>query len=122
MWAQECGNIYPLVAPPGSGDLGYDIGELLEATGKTPIDLVKAGENFYSSLGFAPLPETFWQRSLFVNPRDREVLCHASAWDIDNNDDVRIKMCTTVSSEKRRVGNWLVRTGRFRGDQYNSKK
>src|SRR3546814_466346 len=93
MWAQEWGNIYPLVAPPGSGDLSYDIGELLEAKGKAPIDMVKAGENFYSSLGFAPLPETFWKRSLFVKPRDREVICHASAWDIDNKDDVRIKMC-----------------------------
>src|SRR3546814_15136691 len=64
MWAQEWGNIYPLVAPAGSGDLGYDIGDLLKAKGKTPLDMVRAGENFYSSLGFAPLPETFWKRSL----------------------------------------------------------
>ncbi|MBB5705281.1 M2 family metallopeptidase [Sphingopyxis panaciterrulae] len=99
MWAQEWGNIYPLVAPPGSGDLGYDIGDLLQAKGKTPLDMVKAGENFYSSLGFAPLPETFWKRSLFVKPADREVICHASAWDIDNKDDVRIKMCTKVNAD-----------------------
>jgi len=99
MWAQEWGNIYPLVAPPGSGDLGYDIGELLQAKGKTPLDMVKAGENFYSSLGFAPLPATFWKRSLFVKPADREVVCHASAWDIDNKDDVRIKMCTKVNAD-----------------------
>ena len=99
MWAQEWGNIYPLVAPAGSGDLGYDIGDLLKAKGKTPLDMVKAGENFYSSLGFAPLPETFWKRSLFVKPADREVVCHASAWDIDNKDDVRIKMCTKVNSD-----------------------
>ncbi len=99
MWAQEWGNIYPLVAPAGSGDLGYDIGDLLKAKGKTPLDMVKAGENFYSSLGFAPLPETFWKRSLFVKPADREVVCHASAWNIDNKDDVRIKMCTKVNSD-----------------------
>src|SRR3546814_16704181 len=137
MWAQECGNIYPLVAPPGSGDLGYDIGELLEAKGKTPIDMVKAGENFYSSLGFAPLPETFWKRSLFVKPRDREVICHASAWDIDNKDDVRIKMCTKVNaddfitihhelghnrSEERRVGKEWVMTCRSRWSLYHKKK
>jgi peptidyl-dipeptidase A len=99
MWAQEWGNIYPLVAPPGSGDVGYDIGELLAAKGKTPLDMVKYGEGFYSSLGFAPLPETFWTRSMFLKPADREVICHASAWDIDNKDDLRIKMCIKVNSD-----------------------
>jgi len=98
MWAQEWGTIYPLVAPKGAGDLGYDIGDLLKAQGRTPIDMVKAGEGFYSSLGFAPLPETFWKRSMIVKPADREVICHASAWDVDNKDDVRIKMCTKVDS------------------------
>lgn len=99
MWAQEWGNIYPLVAPVGAGDLGYDIGDLLKAKGKGPLDMVKAGENFYSSLGFAPLPETFWTRSMFTKPADREVVCHASAWDIDNKDDIRIKMCTKVNAD-----------------------
>ncbi|WP_227340210.1 M2 family metallopeptidase [Sphingopyxis sp. P8] len=99
MWAQEWGNIYPLVAPPGTGDLGYDIGELLEAKGKGPIDMVKIGENFYSSLGMEPLPETFWTRSMFTKPADREVVCHASAWDIDNKDDIRIKMCIKVNAD-----------------------
>lgn len=99
MWAQEWGNIYPLVAPKGSGDLGYDIGELLEKQGKKPMDMVKIGEGFYSSLGMAPLPETFWQRSMFTKPRDREVVCHASAWDIDNKDDIRIKMCIKVNAD-----------------------
>ena len=98
MWAQEWGNIYPLVAPAGSGDVGYDIGALLEAQGKGPLEMVKIGEGFYSSLGFAPLPETFWQRSQFTKPADREVVCHASAWDIDNKDDIRIKMCIKVNA------------------------
>jgi peptidyl-dipeptidase A len=98
MWAQEWGNIYPLVAPAGAGDLGYDIGDLLKAQGRTPIDMVKAGEGFYSSLGFAQLPETFWKRSMIVKPADREVICHASAWNVDNKDDIRIKMCTKVDS------------------------
>jgi len=93
MWAQEWGNIYPLVAPEGAGDLGYDLTELIEAKGMSELDMVKAGENFFSSLGFEPLPQTFWERSLFVKPADREVQCHASAWNIDNVDDIRIKMC-----------------------------
>ena len=99
MWAQEWGNIYPLVAPEGSGDLGYDIGELLEAQGKEPLDMVKTGEGFFSSLGFEPLPETFYERSMFTKPADREVVCHASAWDIDNKDDIRIKMCIKVNAD-----------------------
>ncbi len=99
MWAQEWGNIYPLVAPEGAGDLGYDIGELLEEQGKGPLDMVKIGEGFYSSLGFEPLPETFWERSMFTKPADREVVCHASAWDVDNKDDIRIKMCIKVNAD-----------------------
>ncbi|MFO6447563.1 M2 family metallopeptidase [Erythrobacter sp. NE805] len=99
MWAQEWGNIYPLVAPAGAGDVGYDIGELLTAQGKDPIAMVKYGEGFYSSLGFKPLPETFWQRSQFTKPADREVVCHASAWDVDNKDDIRIKMCIKVNAD-----------------------
>lgn len=99
MWAQEWGNVYPLVAPQGAGDLGYDIGDLLKAQGKKQLGMVKAGEGFYSSLGFDPLPGTFWTRSMITKPTDREVICHASAWDVDNKDDIRIKMCTKVNSE-----------------------
>ncbi|MGC4251910.1 MAG: M2 family metallopeptidase [Sphingobium sp.] len=99
MWAQEWGNIYDIVAPKGAGDLGYDIGDLLAAKGYDPVKMVKAGEGFYSSLGFKPLPQTFWDRSQIVKPRDRDVVCHASAWDLDNKDDIRIKMCTKVNSD-----------------------
>ena len=99
MWAQEWGNIYDIVAPKGAGDIGYDIGDLLEKKGYTPEKMVRAGERFYTSLGFAPLPATFWTRSQITRPRDREVICHASAWDVDAKDDLRIKMCTKVNSE-----------------------
>lgn len=99
MWAQEWGNIYDVVAPKGAGDVGYDTGELLKAKGYDPIKMVKAGEGFYSSLGFAPLPKTFWERSQITKPADREVICHASARDIDNLDDIRIKMCTKVNGD-----------------------
>ncbi len=103
MWAQEWGNIYPLVAPEGAGDLGYDLTELIAAEGMSEIDMVKAGENFFSSLGFEALPPTFWERSLFVKPADREVQCHASAWDIDNKDDIRIKMCIKKNGDDFKV-------------------
>ena len=99
MWAQEWGNIYDIVAPKGAGDLGYDTGELLKAKAYDPVKMVKQGEGFYSSLGFAPLPETFWARSQIVKPADREVICHASAWDLDSQDDLRIKMCTKVNGD-----------------------
>ena len=99
MWGQAWGNIYDVVAPKGAGDIGYDIGDLLTAKGYDPVKMVRTGEGFYSSLGFAPLPETFWARSQITKPRDREVVCHASAWDIDNKDDLRIKMCTKVNSD-----------------------
>ena len=93
MWAQEWGNIYPLVAPRGAGDVGYDLTKLIEQKKLDPVAMVKVGEGFFSSLGFAPLPASFYSRSMFVKPEGREVVCHASAWDLDNKDDVRIKMC-----------------------------
>jgi peptidyl-dipeptidase A len=99
MWAQEWGKIYDLVAPKGAGDVGYDLTELLARHKYTPEKIVRTGESFFSSLGFAPLPESFWKRSMITAPRDREVVCHASAWDVDNVEDLRIKMCTKVNSD-----------------------
>jgi peptidyl-dipeptidase A len=98
IWAQEWGNIYPLVAPPNA-DPGYSLTDILKKRKMAPLDMVRAGERFYTSLGFAPLPKTFWERSLFVRPRDREVVCHASAWDVDFVEDVRIKMCIEPNAE-----------------------
>ncbi|TNE60376.1 MAG: peptidase M2 family protein [Sphingomonadales bacterium] len=99
MWAQEWGNIYPLVAPEGAGDIGYDVTDLIEKKGYDEKAMVRVGEQFFSSLGFEALPETFWERSQFVKPSDREVVCHASAWDIDNVDDLRIKMCIKKNAD-----------------------
>ncbi|MET0271883.1 MAG: M2 family metallopeptidase [Phenylobacterium sp.] len=98
MWAQEWGNIYDVVAPK-TAKSSYDLDKLLVAHGYDPIKMVKTGEGFYSSLGFEPLPKTFWERSLITRPRDREVVCHASAWDVDDKQDIRIKMCTKVTAE-----------------------
>ena len=98
MWAQEWENIYPLVSPKDA-DPGYDLTAILKAKHTQPLDIVRYGEHFFTSLGFAPLPKTFWERSLFVKPRDREVVCHASAWDVDQADDVRIKTCIEITAE-----------------------
>jgi peptidyl-dipeptidase A len=99
MWAQQWSEIYEIVAPKGVGDLGYNLTTLLTNKNYDPIKMVKTGEAFYTSLGLAPLPQTFWERSMFTKPRDREVVCHASAWDIDNKDDLRIKMCIKVNAD-----------------------
>jgi peptidyl-dipeptidase A len=129
MWAQEWGNIYDIVAPtdpklsqfkpldleaalkqqiaakdPAAApafvdrtDLSSDHGHAAQlAAGR---DMVQYGQSFFTSLGFAPLPKTFWQRSQFVHPRDRDVVCHASAWDVDSVDDLRVKMCIEVSDD-----------------------
>jgi peptidyl-dipeptidase A len=98
MWAQTWDNIYDLVAPPASGT-SYDLTGILQEKGFDSIRMVKTGEAFFSSLGFAELPSTFWERSLFTKPRDRDVVCHASAWDIDEKDDLRIKMCIDINAE-----------------------
>jgi peptidyl-dipeptidase A len=98
IWAQDWTNIYPLVAPAKS-DAGFSLSDLLVRRKTSPTDMVRIGERFYTSLGLAPLPQTFWERSLFVRPKDREVVCHASAWDIDYEADVRIKMCIEPTAE-----------------------
>ncbi|KFE70280.1 Peptidyl-dipeptidase A precursor [Hyalangium minutum] len=98
MWSQEWANIYPLVEPyPGQASL--DVTAALKSQGYDPIKMVKTGESFFTSLGLKPLPQTFWERSQFTKPRDREVVCHASAWDVTFNNDLRIKMCIKPTEE-----------------------
>ena len=129
MWAQEWGNIYDIVAPTDPKFSAFKMYDLEAALKKqiattdpaaapafsTTLDptsdafhtadlaagkaMARYGERFYTSLGFAPLPDTFWQRSQFIKPRDREVVCHASAWDVDNVDDLRVKMCIKVDAD-----------------------
>ena len=98
MWAQDWDNIYPLLAP-ANADPGYDLTALLKKRNTDWKQMVKYGEGFFTSLGFAPLPATFWERSLFLKPKDRDVVCHASAWDIDSLNDVRLKMCIQITGE-----------------------
>jgi peptidyl-dipeptidase A len=102
IWSQEWNNVYSLMdspKPPAS----YDLTKILADRKTDPRGMVKYGESFFTSLGFAPLPKTFWERSLFTKPADRDVVCHASAWDVDSKDDLRVKMCIQIREEDFRV-------------------
>ena len=98
MWGQDWGNIYDIVQPTGAG-LGYDLSAALATHGYDAVKMVHVADHWYQSIGFAPEPATFWERSLITRPRDREVICHASAWDIDAKDDIRLKACITVTAD-----------------------
>jgi peptidyl-dipeptidase A len=98
MWAQEWGNVYPLVEPY-QGQPSLDVEAAMKAQGWDSLKMVKTGEAFFSSVGFAPLPPSFWERSMFAKPKDRDVVCHASAWDVTFSGDLRIKMCIKANEE-----------------------
>ena len=102
MWAQSWDNLYPILKPAGL-EKGEDLTALLEERKTSAVEMTRYAEGFYTSLGMRKLPETFWERSLLTKPRDREVVCHASAWDLDGKDDVRVKMCITPTFEDFRV-------------------
>jgi peptidyl-dipeptidase A len=98
IWAQEWNNIYPLMDSP-KPEQSYDLTKILQDRKTDARGMARYGEGFFTSLGFAPLPKTFWERSLFTKPADRDVVCHASAWDVDSKDDLRIKMCIQITQE-----------------------
>jgi peptidyl-dipeptidase A len=98
MWAQEWANIYPLVEP-NKGQPSLDVSAALSRQKWDATRMVKTGERFFTSLGLKPLPASFWERSMLVKPRDREVVCHASAWDVTMSNDLRIKMCIKPTEE-----------------------
>lgn len=98
MWAQSWDNLYPMLVPhPDEPSL--DVTAALKAAEHDPISMVKTAESFFTSLGLDPLPSTFWERSMFTKPDDRDVVCHASAWDVELDDDSRIKMCIEIDEE-----------------------
>ena len=100
MWGQSWSNIYDLVYTEESQQNSVNVSKIIEEKGLDEIDMVKYAEDFFLSIGFEPLPDTFWERSLFVKPRDRSVVCHASAWNLDPaNNDLRIKMCIEKNEE-----------------------
>jgi len=98
IWAQEWNNVYDLMDSPKSPQ-SFDLTKILQDRKTDARGMVRYGEAFFTSLGFAPLPKTFWERSLFTKPADRDVVCHASAWDVDAKDDLRVKMCIQIREE-----------------------
>ncbi len=98
MWAQEWNNIFDLVVPFPS-EPSLDVSKRLKSENWDALKMVRQGEHFFTALGFDALPKTFWERSLFTRPRDREVVCHASAWDVTWSGDLRIKMCIEPTEE-----------------------
>lgn len=98
IWSQEWNNVYALMDSPKPAQ-SYDLTKTLQDRKTDAKGMVKYGEGFFTSLGFAPLPKTFWERSLFTKPADRDVVCHASAWDVDSKDDLRVKMCIQIREE-----------------------
>jgi peptidyl-dipeptidase A len=102
MWAQEWAPLYDLLEPyPGLADL--DVDGTLKTKDYSPQEMTRSAENFYVSLGMARLPDTFWTRSQFSKPQDRDVQCHASAWGMDGGNDLRIKMCINQTYDELRV-------------------
>lgn len=98
VWAQEWGNLYELLEPvPGVAQ--FDLDGTLESQGWDEIRMTRVAENFFVSLGMPPLPDSFWERSLFRKPQDRDVVCHASAWPMDGGDDVRLKQCIEPTAQ-----------------------
>jgi peptidyl-dipeptidase A len=98
IWAQEWNNVYELMDSPKPAQ-SYDLTKILQDRHTDARGMVRYGEAFFTSLGFAPLPQTFWDRSLFTKPADRDVVCHASAWDVDSKNDLRVKMCIQITAE-----------------------
>ena len=100
MWGQSWGNIYDLVYPQANQTSSVNVTKIIEEKNINEIQMVEYAEDFFTSMGFDSLPKTFWDRSLFVKPQDRSVVCHASAWDLDSaNNDLRIKMCIEKNEE-----------------------
>ena len=102
IWSQEWNNVYSLMDSPKPAQ-SYDLTKILQERKTDARGMVRYGDAFFTSLGFAPLPKTFWERSLFTKPADRDVVCHASAWDIDSKDDLRVKVCIQITEEDFRV-------------------
>jgi peptidyl-dipeptidase A len=99
MWAQQWNKIFDDILKPYPGAAIESADRGLRKQKWDAVRMTQSAESFYTSIGFPKLPQTFWERSMLVRPRDREVVCHASAWDMPGPTDVRIKMCMTPTEE-----------------------
>ena len=97
MWSQTWDNIYDIMEPfPGVAPV--DVTAAMQSQGWDKM--TKTAEGFFTSLGMPALPDSFYKNSMLKKPRDRNVVCHASAWDIDNGNDPRVKQCVEVNGEQ----------------------
>ncbi len=92
MWAQAWGGVYPMLEPHAK-QVSPDVTPALVKQKYDHLRMVQLAEGFFTSLGLDALPKTFYERSMFLKPEGRDVVCHASAWDVGYNGDLRIKMC-----------------------------
>ena len=99
MWSQTWDNIYDIMEP-FQGVAPVDVTAAMQSQGWDEIKMTKTAEGFFTSLGMPALPDSFYKNSMLKKPRDRNVVCHASAWDIDNGNDPRVKQCVEVNGEQ----------------------
>ncbi|MEL1265246.1 M2 family metallopeptidase [Pseudoxanthomonas putridarboris] len=127
MWQQDWGNLWDMLEPyKGAGDLDItaalekqyqadyqaalakagpnpDAGKLFQAEREAQLQVARQmterAQDFYLSLGMPRLPDSYWSRTQFIKPLDRDVVCHASAWDMNYAGDVRTKMCIKPNEE-----------------------
>ena len=99
MWSQTWDNIYPMMEPY-QGVASLDVTAALVEQGYDEVQMTKTAEGFFTSLGLPALPASFYKNSMLKKPRDRNVVCHASAWDIDSGNDPRIKQCVEINEEQ----------------------
>ncbi|KAL7646406.1 UNVERIFIED_CONTAM: hypothetical protein RMT77_003319 [Armadillidium vulgare] len=96
MWGQSWVNVLDITLPFANWSF-RDVTINMVSKNYTPTVIYKTAEEFYLSLGFSPLPESFWLRSMLVKPSDRKVNCHTSSMDFCNGIDYRIKHCTQIT-------------------------
>jgi peptidyl-dipeptidase A len=127
MWQQDWGNLWDMLEPyKGAGSLditgalekqyqadyqaalakagpGPGTDALFQAEREAQLQVAKQmterAQDFYTSLGMPKLPESYWTKTQFIKPMDRDVVCHASAWDMNMAGDVRTKMCIKPNEE-----------------------
>ena len=127
MWQQDWGNLWDMLEPyKGIGDLDVTAALERQAQANRATALAKPGatasedarfqadrdaqlqtarqmteraQDFYTSLGMPKLPDSYWSKTQFIKPLDRDVVCHASAWDMNFAGDVRTKMCIKPNEE-----------------------
>ncbi|XP_052805713.1 angiotensin-converting enzyme-like [Mya arenaria] len=99
MWAQGWSNIFDLLAPYPEADQ-TNLTKAMIDQNYNVTHMYEMAEEFFTSIRLKKMPDTFWTHSMLERPPDRDVVCHASAWDMNNGTDFRIKQCTIVTGDQ----------------------